>query len=167
MATLTMAPSGCSSRTSLYTYTSGRTSTSSEHSIHLLCSIPGQLPRSTAPTPLLLNHAAVSLSVHFANADLAHAFLGRFSLFLRGAAVSPRWVDADVIKPIIGGLQRVKDVLALNPDFAIHGEVVEGGVDRLLVSHRCGIYIRLSVGYAFHALQPPVTKFLQQSDSLP
>jgi hypothetical protein len=44
-------------------------------------------------------------------------------------------------------LQRVKDVLAINPEFAIHGEVAEGGVDRLLVSHRCGIYVRLSVGY--------------------
>lgn len=142
-----MAPSAYSSRTSLSTYNSGRTSTSSEHSIHLLCSIPGQLPRSSAPTPQRLIHVAASLSVHLSNADLAHAFLGRFSLFLRGADVSPRWVDADVIKPIIGGLQRVKDVLAINPEFAIHGEVAEGGVDRLLVSHRCGIYVRLSVGY--------------------
>lgn len=141
-----MAPSAYSSRTSLSTYNSGRTSTSSEHSIHLLCSIPGQLPRSSAPTPQRLIHVAASLSVHLSNADLAHAFLGRFSLFLRGADVSPRWVDADVIKPIIGGLQRVKDVLAINPEFAIHGEVAEGGVDRLLVSHRCGIYVRLSVG---------------------
>jgi hypothetical protein len=164
MATLTMAQSAYSSRTSLSTYNSGRTSTSSEHSIHLLCSIPGQLPRSSAPTPQRLIHVAASLSVHLANADLAHAFLGRFSLFLRGADVSPRWVDADVIKPIIGGLQRVKDVLALNPEFAIHGEVAEGGADRLLVSHRCGIYVRLSVGYViFIPLSPLATKVFHRA----
>lgn len=60
-------------------------------------------------------------------------------------------MDADVIKPIIGGTQRVKDVLGAGRDFAIHGEVVEDGVDRLLVSHKCGIYLRLSVGYVICA----------------
>lgn len=153
MATLTvMSPAAYASRTSVSTYASthsSRTSTESAHSIHLLCAIPGQLPRSSAPTPQRLIHVAAELSIHLSNADLAHAFLGRFSLFLRGADVAPRWVDADVIKPIIGGLQRVKDVLALNSDFAIHGEVAEGGADKLLVSHRCGIYVRLSVGCVF------------------
>jgi hypothetical protein len=140
-----LSPSAYSSRTSL---SSGRTSTSSEpHEIHLLCSIPGQLPRSSAPTPQRLIHVAASLSIHLSNADLPHAFLGRFSLFLRGANVTPKWVDADVSKPIIGGTQRVKDVLAAHTDFAIHGEVAEDGADRLLVSHKCGIYLRLSVGY--------------------
>ena len=153
MATLTvMSPVAFASRTSVSTYSSGysgRTSNESAHSIHLLCSIPGQLPRSSAATPQRLIHVAAELSILLTSTDLAHAFLGRFSLFLRGADVTPRWVDADVIKPIIGGLQRVKDVLALNKDFAVHGEVAEGGVDRLLVSHRCGIYVRLSVGYVF------------------
>jgi hypothetical protein len=125
---------------------SPRPSSSSDHSIYLLCSLPGQLPRSSQPTPQRLIHVAASLSIHLSNADLPHAFLGRFSLFLRGADVTPRWVDADVIKPIIGGTQRVKDVLALHPDLAVHSEVAEDGTDRLLVSHKCGIYIRLSVG---------------------
>jgi hypothetical protein len=139
-----LPPSAYESRTSL---SSGRTSTSSEsHEIHLLCSIPGQLPRSNAPTPQRLIHVAASLSILLTNAALPHAFLGRFSLFLRGANVTPKWVDADVSKPMIVGTQHVKDVLA-NTDFAIHGEVTEDGADKLLVSHKCGIYLRLSVGY--------------------
>ncbi|CAG8558280.1 10672_t:CDS:2, partial [Acaulospora colombiana] len=125
---------------------SPRASDSSDHSIYLLCSLPGSTPRASQPTPQRLIHVAASLSIHLSNADLPHAFLGRFSLFLRGANVNPRWVDADVVKPIIGGTQRIKDCLALHPDLKVHSEVVEEGVDRLLVSHKCGIYVRLSVG---------------------
>lgn len=121
-------------------------SVASDHSIQLLCSIPGTLPRSSPATPQRLTLVAASLSVHLSGADLPHAFLGRFSLFLRGSNVSPRWVDVEISRPIIGGTVRVKDVLALHPDLAIHGEVADDGVDRLLVSHRCGIYLHISVG---------------------
>ncbi|KAG9030109.1 hypothetical protein FS842_004480 [Serendipita sp. 407] len=143
-----MSSAGRISSSSYMSNSSGYTTNSNGcPSIQLLCSMPGPLPRASTPTPQRLLHVAASLSVHLSNADLAHVFLGRFSLFLRGANVTPKWVDVDVVKPIIGGTQRVKDVLALHDDLAIHGEVHEdASVDRLLVSHRCGIYLRLSVG---------------------
>ncbi|KAG8812256.1 hypothetical protein FRC17_002112, partial [Serendipita sp. 399] len=148
METLTVRPSLSPSDMSYNSRTSSSSFSSMNGcpSIQLLCSMPGPLPRASTPTPQRLLHVAASLSVHLSNADLAHAFLGRFALFLRGANVTPKWVDVDVVKPIIGGTQRVKDVLALHEDLAIHGEVNEQGVDRLLVSHRCGIYLRMSVG---------------------
>ncbi|KAG9022503.1 hypothetical protein FS842_006133 [Serendipita sp. 407] len=146
-----MSSAGRISSSSYMSNSSGYTTNSNSNgcpSIQLLCSMPGPLPRASTPTPQRLLHVAASLSVHLSNADLAHVFLGRFSLFLRGANVTPKWVDVDVVKPIIGGTQRVKDVLALHDDLAIHGEVHEdASVDRLLVSHRCGIYLRLSVGF--------------------
>jgi len=60
--------------------------------------------------------------------------------------MSSKWIDVEVSRPIIGGTAKVKEALSLHPDLAIHGEVQEFGIDRLLVSHRCGIYLKISVG---------------------
>lgn len=111
--------------------------------------MPGSLPRSTKPTPQRLTTVAIILSEYLTQADLAHAFLGRFALSLRGAPYSPKWIDIDVSRPTLGGggTMRVKELLSAHPDFAVHSEVKEGALDRMLVTHKCGIYIRLSVGY--------------------
>lgn len=80
--------------------------------------------------------------------DLPHAFLGRFALFLRGAPYSPKWIDIDISRPTIGGTTKVKETLSAHPDFSVHTSVdsLHDTVSRLLVSHKIGVYLRVSIG---------------------
>lgn len=118
------------------------------------------MPRSSPPTPQRLILVATLLTNYLAEMDLPHAFLGRFALFLRGAPYSPKWIDIEIGRPTMVGASKVKETLSAHPDFAIHTSVESqhDTISKMLVSHKSGIYFRVSIGYGFFIiLAPPVS----------
>ena len=126
-------------------------STGPAPSIYLLNAMPSTMPRSSPPTPQRLIHAATLLTNYLTEKDLPHAYLGRFALFLRGALYSPKWIDVEIGRPTMVGASRVKEILSANSDFVIHTSVESqhDSVSKSLVSHKSGIYFRVSIGYGF------------------
>jgi len=110
------------------------------------------MPRSTAPTPQRLTLVATLLSNYLTEMDLPHAFLGRFALSLRGAPYTPKWIDIDISRPTMGGTSKVKETLSAHPDFSVHtsSDSQHDTVSKLLVSHKSGIYLRVSIGTIAH-----------------
>ena len=117
-------------------------------SIQLLNAMPSTMPRSAFPTPQRLTLVATLLSNYLTEMDLPHAFLGRFALFLRGAAHTPKWIDIEISRPTMGGTAKVKELLSAHPDFSVHTSLdsQHDTVSKLLVSHKIGIYLRVSIG---------------------
>ena len=117
-------------------------------SIQLLNAMPSTMPRSTPPTPQRLILVATLLSNYLTEMDLPHAFLGRFALFLRGAPYNTKWIDIDISRPTMGGTAKVKEALSAHPDFSVHTCVdsQHDTVSKLLVSHKIGVYLRVSIG---------------------
>lgn len=129
-------------------------------SIYLLNAMPSTMPRSSPPTPQRLILVATLLTNYLAEKDLPHAYLGRFALFLRGASYSPKWIDVEIGRPTMVGASKVKEILSAHPDFEIHTSVESqhDSVSKSLVSHKSGIYFRVSIGYGFFIiLAPPVS----------
>ena len=117
-------------------------------SIQLLNAMPSTMPRSTPPTPQRLTLVATLLSNYLNETDLPHAFLGRFALFLRGAPYNPKWIDIEISRPTMGGTAKVKETLSAHPDFSVHtsSDSQHDTVSKLLVSHKIGVYLRVSIG---------------------
>ncbi len=49
------------------------------------------------------------------------------------------------------GASKVKETLSAHPDFAVHTSVESqhDTISKLLVSHKNGVYFRVSIGYGF------------------
>jgi hypothetical protein len=118
-------------------------------SIHLLNAMPSTMPRSSPPTPQRLILVATQLTNYLTEMDLPHAYLGRFALFLRGAPYNPKWIDVEISRPTMAGASKVKETLAAHPDFSVHTSVdsQHDTISKMLVSHKSGIYFRVSIGY--------------------
>jgi hypothetical protein len=116
--------------------------------IQLLNAMPSTMPRSTPPTPQRLALVATLLSNYLTEMGLPHAFLGRFALSLRGAPYNPKWIDIEISRPTLGGTAKVKETLSAHPDFSVHTSLdsPHDTLSRLLVSHKVGVYLRVSIG---------------------